>query len=130
MSKFFESPVVRAAVTEINELQEAMTKVMFKHPAAMTKEDRENHLEMMKSLLEKQKLFYTRLKLSDDPKAIEMKENIMESAKFLGLKKDQPIEQFFDGLMSVLDSLEERLDDPASWVDEDVDEDGDWMYNQ
>ena len=61
---------------------------------------------------------------------IEMKENIMESAKFLGLKKDQPIEQFFDGLMSVLDSLEERLDDPASWVDEDVDEDGDWMYNQ
>ena len=59
--------MVRAAVTEINELQEAMTKEMFKHPKAMTKEDRENHLEMMKSLLEKQKLFYTRLKLSDDP---------------------------------------------------------------
>ena len=123
MSKFFNSPVVRAAVTELNEIQDEMQKAMFKHPASLTEEDRQHHLDLMRSLLEKQKLFYTRLKLSDDPKAMEMKEQIVESAKFLGLKEDQPIESLFDGLTKVLDSLEERLDDPNSWDEVDDEED-------
>ena len=53
----------------------------------------------------------------------QMKEQIVESAKFLGLKEDQPIESFFDGLTKVLDSLEERLDDPNSWDEVDDEED-------
>ena len=54
---------------------------------------------------------------------MEMKDQIVESAKFLGLKEDQPIESFFDGLTKVLDSLEERLDDPNSWDEVDDEED-------
>ena len=128
MTDFFDSPVVRAAVTELNELQDEMSRLMFRHPASLTQEDREEHLRLMKQLLEKQKLFYFRLKMSDDPKAVQMKESIMESAKFLGLEEGQPVESFFDGLTQVLVDLEERLDQPENWTEE-VDEDEDWRYN-
>ena len=53
----------------------------------------------MKKLLEKQRNFMFRLSLEkEDPDAIEMKEQILESAKFLGLKDGQEYPNFFDTL--------------------------------
>ena len=42
-------------------------------------------LRFLKDLIEKQKILYTRLSLSDDPEAKKMKENIIESASMMGL---------------------------------------------
>ena len=47
----------------------------------------------------------------EDEDAIEMKEQILESAKFLGLQPNQNIAEFFDTLSVTLDKLELNLPD-------------------
>ena len=45
------------------------------------------HIEDLEELLEKQRLMYTRLSLSDDPEAKEMKKDIEDSMGLLGLQQ-------------------------------------------
>jgi hypothetical protein len=65
---FFKSEVVRAEMTEISEMQEEVYKNVFKFPT-MTKEEKMYHVDLLDQLLNKQKVLYTRLSLSDDPEA-------------------------------------------------------------
>ena len=82
--KFFQSPVVRAEMAEISELQEEVYSNVFKFPS-MTKEDQLYHVEILTKLIEKQKILYARVSLSDDPEAQKMKDNIIESASMMGI---------------------------------------------
>ena len=112
MSDFFDSPVVRASLAEIQDLQEELMRNMMSgglgkfHPLTEGREQ----LDLMRKLIDKQKNFIFRLTLSDDPKANEMKEQIMESARFLGLKPSEDINEFFNSLEKTLDRLESTLD--------------------
>ena len=81
---FFKSEVVRAEMAEISELQEDIYKNVFKF-STMSKEEKLNHVKILERLLERQKVLYTRLSLSDDPEAVVMKERISESASMMGL---------------------------------------------
>ena len=76
---FFDSDVVRAEMAEIQELQEEVYTNVFKYPM-MKKEDQRYHVEILERLCEKQKVMYTRLSLSDDPQAKQMKQNIIQGA--------------------------------------------------
>tara|TARA_Y100001935_G_C17101416_1_gene406178 strand:- start:8 stop:352 length:345 start_codon:yes stop_codon:yes gene_type:complete len=114
MSEFFKSAPVRAAMAEIQELQEdIMTGLAvngMRNP--QTPEEGLLHISKMRQLLEKQKNFMFRLSLEkDDEDAIEMKEQILESARFLGLQPNQNISEFFDTLTITLDNLESNLPD-------------------
>jgi hypothetical protein len=80
---FFDSEIVQQELEDISNLQLKIGKDIFKFPT-MTKEEKENHIQILSDLLEKQQLLYTRLSLSDDPKAIEMKNQVQESSKLLG----------------------------------------------
>ena len=84
---FFDSEVVRAEMAEISELQEEVYANVFNFPQ-MTKEDKLLHVSLLERLLNKQQILYTRLKLSDDPEAIKMKERVKESAQMMGLPED------------------------------------------
>ena len=75
MSEFFQSEVVRAELAEIQELQEEVYSNFFKFPS-MSKDDQLYHIDILESLIEKQKIVYTRLSLSDDPEAKKMKEKL------------------------------------------------------
>ena len=44
-----------------------------------------------------------------DPEAIEMREQILESAKFLGLQPGQDINSFFELMSQTLEKLENNL---------------------
>ena len=110
MSGFFDSEVVRESMSELDELQEQLFVDMLRLPL-LDDEEKRDHLEMMTDFLEKQKLFIFRLSLSDDPKAIEMKEKVLDSAKMLGLKKGQTINDFYDILQKTIDGLKKTLDD-------------------
>ena len=81
---FFQSPVVRAEMAEISELQEEVYTNIFKFPS-MKKEDQLYHVDILTRLIEKQKVLYARLSLSDDPDAKKMKDNILESASMMGI---------------------------------------------
>ena len=69
---FFDSEVVRAEMAEIHELQEEVYTNVFKFPT-MSKDDQLYHVAILEKLLNKQRVLYTRVSLSDDPEAKEMK---------------------------------------------------------
>tara|TARA_B100000886_G_scaffold121131_1_gene81542 strand:+ start:83 stop:427 length:345 start_codon:yes stop_codon:yes gene_type:complete len=111
MSKFFNAPATRAAMAEIQELQEdIMTGIAVRGMNQPTTEEGHLYIAKMRQLLEKQKNFMFRLHLeTEDPDALEMKKQIVESAKFLGLKDGQNINQFFETLSTTLEKLESDL---------------------
>ena len=79
MSEFFQSEVVRAEMAEVAELQEEVYNNVFKFPS-MSVDDKKYHVEVLEKLIDKQKIVYTRLSLSEDPEAQKMKKQITESA--------------------------------------------------
>ena len=111
MSEFFNSPPVRAAMAEIQELQEdIMTGIAVRGMRDPSSEEGYLYISKMRTLLEKQRNFMFRLSLEEeDADAIEMKKQILESAKFLGLKDGQNISQFFETLSETLEKLENDL---------------------
>ena len=104
MSGFFQSEIVREAIKEMEELQQQIIKDTFRAPV-MSKEEKKEHVELMRTFLEKQKNLYFRLSLSDDPEALEMKERIQEAAKFLGFDGNNVNELF-----SEMENTLQRLD--------------------
>ena len=106
---FFKSDVVRAEMAEISELQEEIYTNVFKFPT-MPKEDKQYHIEILERLIEKQKVLYTRLSLSDDPEAKKMKENIIQSAGQMGLPNNVDISILFNQMSTMVDKMKEQLD--------------------
>ena len=110
---FFNSEVVRAEMTEIGELQEEVYQNVFKFPT-MPKEEKLEHVKILERLLEKQKVLYTRLSLSDDPEAIQMKERITESASLMGLPPNVDMNVIFNNMSQMLDVMKQQIDKTGS----------------
>ena len=75
MSKFFDSEIVREELKEINQLKESIYGALFSF-SGMSRESQVEHIDMLVDLLERQKVMYTRLSLSDDPEAKQMKDDL------------------------------------------------------
>ena len=108
---FFKSDVVRAEMAQINELQEEIYTNVFKFPT-MSKEDQRYHIEVLERLLDKQKVMYTRLSLSDDPEAKMMKDSIIQSAKSMGLPSNVDVNLMFDQMSKMVEMMRGQLDLP------------------
>ena len=110
---FFDSDVVRAEMTEISELQEDVYRNVFKFPS-MNKEEKLFHVQMLERLLEKQKVLYTRLSLSDDPEAKQMKDKILESAVMMGLPQGTDMSVIFNNMSKMLNVMKNQIDKTGS----------------
>ena len=106
---FFQSEVVRAELTEIQELQEEVYGNVFKFPT-MCKEDQQYHVDILERLLEKQRIMYTRLSLSEDPEAQQMKNSIMEGATDMGLPPNVDMNVFFKEMIKMLGRMRMYID--------------------
>tara|TARA_Y100000385_G_scaffold209067_1_gene216871 strand:+ start:4034 stop:4378 length:345 start_codon:yes stop_codon:yes gene_type:complete len=106
---FFDSEMVRAELTKISELQEDIYRNVFTF-YEMDKESKINHVNLLQELLEKQRVLYTRMSLSDDPEAKEMKDRIIDSAKMMGLEEGMDISYMFGNMEKLLESLKEEID--------------------
>ena len=111
MSEFFQSEVVRAEMAEVAELQEEVYNNVFKFPS-MTVEDKKYHVDVLEKLIEKQKIIYTRLSLSDDPEAQEMKKHIIESAEMFGLPNNLDMNLFFNNMSQAIGMMKQQIDRP------------------
>ena len=100
-------------MAEISELQEDVYKNVFKFPS-MNKEQKVQHVEMLEKLLEKQKVLYTRLSLSDDPEAKLMKDKIIESATMMGLPPGTDMSVIFNNMSKMLDVMKQQIDKTGS----------------
>ena len=106
---FFDSEVVRAEMAEIAELQEEVYSNVFKFPR-MSKEDQLYHVEILEKLLEKQRVLYTRVSLSDDPEAKKMKSQLQQSIEIMGFPKGTDMSILFHGMEQTIKALKEKID--------------------
>ncbi len=110
---FFNSEVVRAEMAEIGELQEEVYQSVFKFPS-MSREDKLKHVALLEKLLDKQKVLYTRLSLSDDPQAKEMKERIADSATMMGLPPGVDMNVILNNMSKMLEAMKDQIDKTGS----------------
>ena len=104
MSNFFDSPLVREGLEEINELQQEVygNLITFQN---LPPEEQQEHIDKLSILLAKQKIMYGRLSLSDDPQAIEMKETMRKSVSLMGFPSGTSIERLFEGMEKTIEQL-------------------------
>lgn len=105
---FFKSDIVQQELKEISELQEKIYQRVFEFHS-MTNEDKLNHVEMLEDLLNKQRVLYTRMSLSDDPSAKEMKESILLQARQLGFPPDVDLSYVFGNMTHIIDNMKKSL---------------------
>jgi hypothetical protein len=110
---FFDSEIVRAEMVEISELQEEVYSSVMKF-SYMDNADKLHHVQLLERLLNKQKILFTRLSLSDDPEAKQMKQNIVDSAKMMGLPPDVDITTVFDQMNQMLEIMKAQIDTQQS----------------
>jgi hypothetical protein len=106
---FFSSEVVRSEMTEIAELQEEVYINIFKFPT-MTKEEKLEHVELLERLLDKQKVLYTRMSLSDDMEAQKMKERIVHSAMMMGMPPGTDMTIILNNMTKMLEVMKDQID--------------------
>jgi len=109
MSSFFNSEIIQDELKEINDLQESIYTSVFTF-SVMDRSEKLDHIEKLKTLLDKQQVMYTRLSLSDDPQAIEMKENLQKSISMMGFPPDTDVTLLFDSMNKTIAALEKYID--------------------
>ena len=108
MSDFFASEQVQESITEINRMQEEIYSKIFAFEKLSHKEKME-HVDQLETLLDKQRNFYMRLKLSDDPRAKDMMEQIHQSAQIVGFPKDVNPDLLFKNMQDTLSNLRKNF---------------------
>ena len=113
MSEFFKSEVVRAEMAEIQELQEEVYETAFKFPN-MPIEDQKYHVEVLERLIDKQRVMYTRLSLSEDPEAKQMKKQITSGAVDMRLPENADMNVIFNNMIQAVGMMRRHIDNTAS----------------
>ena len=106
---FFDSEIVRAEMSEISILQEDIYKDIFRFPF-MSNDEKKFHISLLEKLLDKQKILYTRLSLSDDPEALNMKERMLEAASIMGFSSDIDMNLIFSNMENTISMMKNQLD--------------------
>ena len=110
MSKFFESEQVMESIKELEKLQNELSHDIMNVSNFATTEEKKEHINKMKTFLEKQKLFFFRISLSNDPEALEIKSRVLEAAKMFGFNEMDGMDKFFEQMDKTLAGLESQLD--------------------
>lgn len=106
---FFDSPMIRSEVVDIQmRFEELQSKINIF--SSMPLEEKREFLCKMTELIEKQKILYMRLLLSDDPIAVGIRNNMDSLAKAFGS----------DSLLDILSNMQNRLERPAKTLDNDA----------
>ena len=106
---FFDSEIVRAEMTEISELQEEVYSNVMTFPT-MDDDDKVYHIKLLERLIDKQKILYARLSLSDDPEAKQMCQEIRKSATIMGLPAEVDMNIVFGQMAQMISVMKQQLD--------------------
>ena len=96
-------------MTEISMLQDDIYRNIFSF-SSMDLEEKKFHIALLEKFLEKQKVLYTRLSLSDDPEAVEMKEKIIDAASILGMPPNMDMNIVFDNMSQMIEVMKKQID--------------------
>ena len=109
MSEFFNSDIVREELQEINQLQMSIYRQAMKF-GTFSREDKVEHIEKLTELLERQKIMYTRISLSDDTEAIDLKNHLQKSVELMGFPEGTDMLLLFSGMSNTIDNLKKSID--------------------
>ena len=109
MSEFFESEIVREELNEINKLQEEIYGSVFSF-GSLSREEQKEHIDDLIDLLDKQRIMYTRLSLSDDPQALKLRNQIEQSVVMMGFPQGTDVNMLFDGMDKTINDLKKHVD--------------------
>ena len=109
MSEFFESEIVQDELNEIHRMQEEIYGQIM-DIESLDHEERIEHIENLCELLEKQRIMYARISLSNDPAALELKEQLNQSVQMLGFPAGTDVNLLFDNMKQTIESLRQRID--------------------
>tara|TARA_S200000501_G_scaffold40614_1_gene33087 strand:- start:480 stop:812 length:333 start_codon:yes stop_codon:yes gene_type:complete len=109
MSEFFNSDIIKDELLAINRLQESIYNSAFNFDE-LDRDDQLDHIDDLTELLEKQRIMYTRLALSEDPQAKVMKGELEKSVQLLGFPEGTDISVLFSGMNKTIESLKSKID--------------------
>ena len=75
-----------------------------------SREDKVDHIEKLTELLEKQRVMYTRISLSKDPEAIDLKKHLQKSVELLGFPEGTDMMLLFSGMSNTIENLKKSID--------------------
>jgi len=105
---FFQSELVRGDIQEMVDLQQFCFRSAMNFVLLDTDRKLE-YFDKLEELIEKQKTFYFRIKLSDDPEAVSVRETMQQGVVMLGATPGTPIEQMFDELLEKVQVMRDKL---------------------
>ena len=76
----------------------------------MSASDKTEHINLLSELVEKQKVMYARLSLSDDPDAETMRKEMMKSAEMMGLPKGVDMSIIFNQMSEMIELMRKQFD--------------------
>jgi len=109
---FFSSNFVQEEMKAITELQDRIYGKVFSF-STMNNDDKLEHVELLEELLNKQKILYARMTLSDDPEAKVMKDNILSSAQQLGFPPDVDLNYVFSNMTNIIEKMKNTINESA-----------------
>ena len=110
MSEFFKSEIIQKEMKIINDLQRCIYQNTGNF-TTLSREDKLEHIDDLTILLEKQRIMYTRLSLSDDPQAKKMKLELCKSVTALGFPMGTDVNLLFSSMENSIEMLKSHIDD-------------------
>lgn len=107
---FFDSDQVKKELDVITSLQQKVYENIVNF-SSMGDDEKIEHINLLDSLLEKQKILYTRLSLSEDPEAKALKRQIVDSAVVMGMPKDIDIKVIFNNMSIMLTMMRKQIEE-------------------
>ena len=106
---FFKSEIVKGDIQEMMELQQfcfrsAMNFILLDSDRKL------EYFEALEKLIDKQKIFYARAKLSDDPEAKSVVDTMKQGVIMLGATPNTTIEEMFDELVQKVASMKKQTE--------------------
>ena len=109
MSDFFDSDIVREELQDINNLQLSIYKNAMKF-GTFSREDKVDHIDKLTELLERQRVMYTRITLSDDQEAKDLKKHLQKSVELMGFPEGTDMLLLFSGMSNTIENLKKSID--------------------
>jgi hypothetical protein len=111
---FFSSEIVQKEMLVMQKLYQELSAKMYKFPF-MSREEREQVVNDLEHLIDKQEILYTRVALSDKEDAVEFKEQFRMTAKQMGIPTHMIGPEVFKNAKRSVEMMRQSLDhDPLN----------------
>lgn len=102
---FFDSTIVQDEIRNIGKLAEMISDNVLLFPS-LSDSEKSKRVDSLQDLLNKMRLFYARLTLSDDPEAKTVKEQMNMAAQ---LMQEENLLAAFDKIQYLIDNMKNEL---------------------